>query len=149
MRKNIKMVVRIKKRRKWRRGHRTYHGKHKRWRGGGSRGGRGLAGLHKHKWTYAVKYLPEHFGKKGFVSLKKKEKAINLSEIEGLIGKLEKEGKIEKENEKIKICLEKLGYQKILGKGKLTKPLIIEAKKASLVAKKKIEEIGGKLIIHD
>lgn len=35
-------------------------------RGKGMRGGRGKAGLHKHKWSYTVIYAPDHFGKRGF-----------------------------------------------------------------------------------
>ncbi|MGA2874798.1 MAG: 50S ribosomal protein L15, partial [Nitrososphaerales archaeon] len=26
----------------------------------GSKGGSGMAGLHKHKWSYTVKYMPDH-----------------------------------------------------------------------------------------
>ena len=145
------MVVRIPKRRKWRRGHRTYHGSHKKWRGKGSRGGRGKAGMHKHKWTYTVKYEPEHFGKKGFKSVKKKrklkEKTINLSELRILVEKLESEKKIKFEDGKLKINLEEFGYDKILGKGKLDRALIVEVKKVSNLAKRKIEEKGGKIIL--
>lgn len=142
------MVIRIRKKR--RRGERTYHGSHKKRRGKGSRGGRGRAGLHKHKWTYTVKYEPEHFGKRGFVSVKKKrikEKTINLEELEKLVEELEATGKIKMEEKKIKINLTELGYDKLLGRGKITKPLIVEVKKVSEQAKQKIEKIGGKLIL--
>jgi large subunit ribosomal protein L15 len=142
------MVIRIRKKR--RRGERTYHGSHKKRRGKGSRGGRGRAGLHKHKWTYTVKYEPEHFGKGGFVSVKKKrikEKTINLEELEKLVEELEATGKIKMEEKKIKINLTELGYDKLLGRGKITKPLIVEVKKVSEQAKQKIEKIGGKLIL--
>jgi large subunit ribosomal protein L15 len=44
------MAKKGKKHRRFR-GRRTYHGSHKKARGGGSRGGRGQAGLHKHKWS--------------------------------------------------------------------------------------------------
>ena len=36
-------------------------------RGGGTRGGRGMAGSGKHKYTYIVKYTEGYFGRKGFV----------------------------------------------------------------------------------
>jgi large subunit ribosomal protein L15 len=140
------MVVRIKKKR--RRGERTYHGSHKKWRGGGSRGGRGKAGLHKHKWSYTVKYEPEHFGKRGFKrSFARKAKGINLGEIERISEELLAKKLAEKEGEKIKINVLKLGYEKVLGKGKLKKPLIIEAKSFSKQAMKKLEEVGGKAIV--
>jgi large subunit ribosomal protein L15 len=140
------MVVRIKKKR--RRGERTYHGSHKKWRGGGSRGGRGKAGLHKHKWSYTVKYEPEHFGKRGFKRpFARKAKGINLGEIERISEELLAKKLAEKEGEKIKINVLKLGYEKVLGKGKLKKPLIIEAKSFSKQAMKKLEEVGGKAIV--
>ncbi len=131
------MVVRIKKKR--RRGERTYHGSHKKWRGGGSRGGRGKAGLHKHKWSYVVKYMPNHFGKTGFKrppEIVKKPKTINLCEVD----------KIAKEMKKTEINVCELGYEKVLGKGKVTQPLIIKAKLFSKNAIKKLEEIGGKAV---
>jgi large subunit ribosomal protein L15 len=137
------MVVRIKKKR--RRGERTYHGSHKKWRGGGSRGGRGKAGLHKHKWSYTVKYEPEHFGKKGFkrpLAVRKEIKTINLEELEKISEKM-----VEKEGEKFKINVVKLGYEKVLGKGKITKPLIVEAKFFSKKAVEKLEKAGGKAVV--
>lgn len=133
------MVVRRPSKRKWRRGHRTYHGSHKKWRGGGSRGGRGKAGMHKHKWSYTVKYEPEHFGKEGFKKPKevsKKAAIINLEEIDKLA-----------EKEKLKeIDLSQLGYEKVLGKGKLTQALTIKAKYFSKSAIKKIEQAGGRAV---
>ena len=48
------------------RGGRTHGRGRKAGRGAGLRGGRGNAGLHKHKWISTVKYSPEHFGRRGF-----------------------------------------------------------------------------------
>lgn len=141
------MVVRIRKKR--RRGERTYHGSHKKWRGGGSRGGRGRAGLHKHKWSYTVKYAPEHFGKRGFkrpLTVRKEIKALNLSELDEMVEILLKQKVAKKENDKIKINLSEIGFEKLLGKGKVTKALIIETKFFSKKAKEKIEKMGGKII---
>jgi large subunit ribosomal protein L15 len=131
------MVVRREKKHRKFRGRRTYHGSHKKARGGGSRGGRGKAGLHKHKWSYVVKYEPEHFGKKGFTPLRKKEvKSISLKKLDEIAR--------EKNLEKVNVL--ELGYEKVLGEGKLSKPLTIEAKFFSKQALKKIEEAGGKVI---
>jgi len=131
------MVVRKEKKHKKFRGRRTYHGSHKKARGGGSRGGRGKAGLHKHKWSYVVKYEPEHFGKKGFTPLMtKKVKSINLKKLD----------EIARENNLDKVNVLELGYEKVLGEGKLSKPLTIEAKFFSKQALKKIEEAGGKAV---
>ncbi|MEM5773091.1 MAG: uL15m family ribosomal protein [Candidatus Aenigmatarchaeota archaeon] len=131
------MVVKKEKKHRKFRGKRTYHGSHKKARGGGNRGGRGKAGFHKHKWSYVVKYEPEHFGKTGFKPPKQKEiKSINLGELE----------RIAKEKNLEKINVMELGYEKVLGEGKISKPLTIEAKFFSKKAEKKIEEAGGKAV---
>ncbi len=131
------MVVRKKSRSRKFRGHRTRHGSHKKWRGGGSRGGRGQAGLHKHKWSYTVKYDKEHFGKKGFKipqAIAREIRTINLKQIDHIATK-----------EKINVS--EFGYDKVLGSGKISKPLTIEAKSFSKSAIKKIEEAGGKAVV--
>lgn len=131
------MVVRRSGKRKNRRGHRTYHGAHKKWRGGGSRGGRGKAGGHKHKWSYVVKYEPERFGKLGFKrNIKEKVNAINLYQIEELA---------RKENKK-EIDVSALGFEKVLGSGKISTPLVVKAKVFSKSAIKKLENAGGKAV---
>jgi len=140
------MVVR--KEGKRRRGERSYHGSHKKWRGAGSRGGHGKAGMHKYKWSYTLKYEPEHFGKKGFKSLVTKEiKAINLKDLDQLTDKLLEKKLAEKEGDKIKIDLEKIGYDKLLGSGRVSKPLMVEAKYFSKKAIKKLEDAGGKAVV--
>ncbi len=141
------MVVRREKKR--RRGERTYHGSHKKWRGGGSRGGRGKAGFHKHKWSYTVKYEPEHFGKRGFKrpeEVKKEVKTINLEELDKIVNELIDKKLVEEEEGKIKINLINLGFEKLLGSGKISRPLIVEAKYFSKKAVEKLEKVGGKAV---
>ncbi len=140
------MVVR--KEGKRRRGERSYHGSHKKQRGAGNRGGRGNAGMHKHKWSYTLKYEPEHFGKKGFVSPVTKEvKAINLKDLDQMTDKLLEQKLATKEDDKIKIDLGKIGYDKLLGSGRVTNQLVVEAKYFSKQAIKKLEYIGGKAVV--
>jgi len=143
------MVVRREKKVRKCRGHRTYgYGSHKKHRGKGSRGGRGFAGMHKHKWTYTVKYAPDHFGKRGFTPVRKGEKkVIKLEEIEKMVEELLKNKLAEVENDKIKIDVTKLGYEKVIGSGKIKKPLIVCAKYFSKKAVEKIEKVGGKAVI--
>ncbi len=134
------MVVRKQKKR--RRGERTYHGSHKKWRGGGSRGGRGRAGAHKHKWSYVVKYEPERFGKHGFkrpVGAVKKIRAINLRDIE----------KIANAENKKEINIKDFGFEKVLGSGKLSGPIVVKAESFSKSAVRKIEQAGGKAVIDE
>jgi large subunit ribosomal protein L15 len=143
------VVRRVKKVRKFR-GHRSYgYGSHKKARGGGNRGGRGMAGRHKHKWSYVVKYEPDYFGKRGFKipqAIQKDIKAINLKELDERAEQLLEEKIAVKEDDKIKINVLKLGCEKVLGSGKLSRPLIVEAKYFSEQAVKKLEKSGGKAV---
>ncbi len=142
------MVVR--KSQKRRRGERTYHGSHKKWRGGGSRGGRGGAGLHKHKWSYIVKYDKEHFGKHGFKmpqGVVKDRKIINLGDLDRMVENLLKQNLAAKEGNAVKINLQKIGYDKLLGSGALNRSLIVESRYFSKSAIKKLESAGGKAVV--
>lgn len=126
------------------------YGGSKQHRGGGSRGGRGLAGLHKHKWMNTIKFMPDHFGKKGLKRPTKvltEVRAINIRDLDSMIIDLLKEKKIKEEKEGIKINLSELGFDKILGSGKINHRLIVEAKYFSKNAIKKLEEGKGKAVI--
>ena len=116
---------------KWR--GRTSHGggaKKKR-RGKGSLGGRGMGGGHKHKFSLITTYMPDHYGYKGFYSTGKKPATIN-------VGDLERMGETE-------IDLKKLGYGKLLGKGKVTRSIIVTVDSCSAQAKEKVEKAGGRI----
>ncbi|MEM5812805.1 MAG: uL15 family ribosomal protein [Candidatus Aenigmatarchaeota archaeon] len=152
------MPTKLRKTRKMR-GSKTHgYGSKKKHRGKGSKGGKGYAGSHKHKWIKIIKEEPDHFGKHGFTSIRRKEsKAINIKDLERLIkdfreGKIDiKNDEIKEDNEKIEINLTKLGYDKLLGKGKLNfeKPIIIIVKSFSKQAKEKIESANGKIIAEE
>jgi large subunit ribosomal protein L15 len=129
------MVVRFRKKVRKQRGSHTHgYGSKKKHRGGGSRGGRGYGGSHKHKYSRIVAYERNHFGYKGFHSLKKKGKTINLDELDKMIGN------------KNEIDLSKLGYNKLLSRGNISKSIIVKIKKFSKKAKEKIEKAGGKIV---
>jgi large subunit ribosomal protein L15 len=111
----------------------------------GSKGMR-KAGRHKHLWSYVLRYEPEYFGKKGFTSpksLKQKINVINVGELDELAEKAaqEKEGKFF-------IDLESLGYAKLLGMGKITKPIIVKVASCSKSAVEKIKEAGGQVLME-
>jgi len=127
-----------KKKTKKMRGSKTNgYGSKKKHRGGGSRGGRGLAGGLKHKKLLILKNYPNHFGRTGFKRKNKKTvKTINLKDLDIIAKKLNKK----------EINIKELGYDKVLGKGKLTNPIKIESKSFSSIAKEKIEKAGGKAI---
>jgi len=103
-------------------------------RGAGLRGGKGNAGLLKHKYMHMLKYMPDHFGRHGFKrpqSIIKKDKTINIGQLEEMFpGKKE-------------INLTKEGFDKLLGSGTINSSMKIKVKKASKKAIEKIKEKGG------
>jgi large subunit ribosomal protein L15 len=107
-------------------------------------------GRHKHLWTYTIKYEPDYFGgKKGFTSprsLKQKINVINVGELDELVDKLARAEQLEKREDKAFLDLDKLGYQKLLATGKITKPLLVKVAMHSKNAAKKIEEAGGQIL---
>jgi large subunit ribosomal protein L15 len=144
------MIRRTRKIRKMR-GSRTIGGGcSKKRRGAGHRGGRGNAGLHKSKWTWTVKYDPKHFGKYGFKRPQRsilKFNPVNLDYLDEKSEELVQQGLAQKNDNKIEIDVTDLGYNKVLGKGKLNRPLIIKSPKFSSSAVQKIEEAGGETVI--
>lgn len=128
------MVVRFRKKNRAMRGSMSHGwGAKKKHRGKGSKGGKGYGGSTKHKRSYIYAHERDHFGGKGFYALKKKDKTIN-------VGELEKFGSNE-------IDLTALRYDKLLSKGSVSKPFSVKVKKFSKKAKEKIEKAGGKLFL--
>ncbi len=116
----------------------------------GSRGGFGAAGMHKHKWTWVVKYAPNWFGKHGFTQpprIKYGVYTINVGELDELAKKLLIENKAVKEDDKIVINTVEMGYNRVLGRGKVTLPLKIIALDVSEKAREKIEAAGGEIVL--
>ena len=142
------MVVRRARKIRKLRGRKSSYGSHKKHKGGGSRGGRGMSSMHKSKVMRMIKYFPDHYGKHGMRSIKKEQlKTINLVDLDSMIENLLKEKKIQKDQDGIKIKLSDLGYDKLLGSGKVTHPLIVEARYFSKNAIKKLEEVKGKAVV--
>ncbi|MCS7099133.1 MAG: 50S ribosomal protein L15, partial [Sulfolobales archaeon] len=117
------MVVRRRKKSRSMRGIRTHgYGSIGQHRKSGSRGGKGAAGMHKHKWSWVVKYFPDWYGKRGFtypVRMKEEYQAINVGELNELVRQLVSDGKIHREGEFFVLDLSSLGYSKLLGRGKV------------------------------
>ncbi|BEP17514.1 uL15 family ribosomal protein [Pyrofollis japonicus] len=119
-------------------------------RGSGSRGGFGAAGMHKHMWTWVVKYAPTWFGKHGFnqpLKYQIRTEEINVGELAELVDKLAAAGKLEKENDKYVVNLAEMGYYKLLGRGKIKQPVKVIVPEATELAIKKIEEAGGEVVL--
>ncbi len=125
------------------------YGAKKKHRGYGSKGGKGKAGsgkrAHQKKPTILKLYGPEYFGKHGFKRPRfhnKKTKTINLKQIEENLDKF-----ATKEHDIFVVDLKKLGYDKVLSEGHITKKLKIMAKSFSKNAIEKIKEAGGEAVI--
>ena len=135
------MVMKRKGRRKKRYlGQRSHgRGNTKNRRGSGNRGGRGMAGIDKHKWSWAMKYVPDYYGKHGFARPNRPSpaKVVHLYEINhsAVLGQLEK-----KEGKHV---FEFKG--KVLATGNVTLPLSIKALSWSKNLEKKLSKSGGEI----
>jgi large subunit ribosomal protein L15 len=138
------MPHKLRKTRKMR-GSRTHgYGRVGQHRDAGSKGQRKV-GRHKHLWSYVVAHEPDYFGKKGFTSpqsLKRRENPINIKQLNELVVKAP-----DKTNE-MQINLTQMGYTKLLGAGKLTKPLIITVSSYSKTAAEKVKKAGGQILVE-
>lgn len=131
------------------RGSRTHGRGKKAGRGAGLRGGRGNAGLHKHKWLSIVKYDPDYFGHHGFKrpqSVVGSKVTINLSEVEQALPALSRDGFAEEKDGRWTVDLTKMGVDKLLGSGRISKPIAIRVAEASKSAEEKLKAAGGKLV---
>jgi len=126
------------------RGSRTHgYGRVGQHRDAGSRGHRKV-GRHKHLWSYVTAHEPNYFGKHGFTSpqsIKRKEKIINVSKLDEIAIL-----STEKEKGKTHVNLTSLGYTKLLGTGKITKPLTVTVSACSKTAEEKIKKAGGQVL---
>ncbi len=129
------MIRREKKSRK-KRGYEMHSGLRR--RGAGNRGGRGNAGQGKKSGSQKqTKRLAEgrKLGRYGFTShSQKKAKAINLGELM----KYAKNGVAD---------AVKLGYNKVLGKGKVLEGITVKATAITQLAKEKIKKAKGKIVM--
>ncbi|MEM0352027.1 MAG: uL15 family ribosomal protein [Sulfolobales archaeon] len=145
------MVVRRRKKSRSMRGIRTHgYGSIGQHRKSGSRGGKGAAGMHKHKWSWVVKYFPNWYGKHGFtypIKIKEEYRTINVGELTELVKYLESRGEIQKEGEHYVLNLATLGYNKLLGRGEVDLKLKVVVYKATKEAIEKISKAGGEVTV--
>lgn len=94
-----------------------------------------MAGLHKHKYTLVTTKMDNtYYGKRGFHSLQKREKIINVGDID----------KLAKGNKEVD--LNSLGYTKLLSRGSTATAYSIKIRKFTEKAKAKIEKSGGTIV---
>ena len=126
------------------RGSRTHgYGRIGQHRDAGSKGQRKV-GRHKHLWSYVTTYEPDYFGKHGFTSpqsLKRKENVINVAKLDEIAVL-----STETEKGKTHVNLTTMGYTKLLGTGRITKPLTVTVPACSKTAEEKIKKAGGQVL---
>jgi len=122
-------------------------------RGAGKRGGKGNAGLHKHKYITTVKHDPKHFGRYGFTRPKlpseEPVRFTNVGQLENQIEKLLEAGFAKKAGAKMEIDLTSAGIDKLLGAGSVKSSFTIKVEAATEKAIKKIEAAGGEVVLPE
>jgi len=121
-------------------------------RGAGKRGGRGMAGNHKHRYMHVIKfYGKDYFGRHGFKrpqSVVKADIVINLSTIRENIDSIVEAGAAKKKKDGYDIDIAKIGFTKLLGGGSIGDLKVhVLAPSASQRAVEKIEEAGGSVTL--
>ncbi|MDD1645306.1 MAG: 50S ribosomal protein L15 [Methanomicrobiales archaeon] len=137
----------VNKRSKYRGSRTCGGGTHKNRRGGGSRGGRGHAGGCKHHF---VRYYMQGktYGKNGFHNPTPSDvEAMDLGTLDLMVDSLLSQGIAKKEGKAIALDAGAIGIDKILGQGRVTRALNIQARAFSEAAKRKIEEQGGQALV--
>ena len=140
------MTFRKRKKVRKQRGSRTYgygrvSGGHRK---GGSRGGKGNAGIKDHHQIGRI--LDMMKDQKGFSVPKtpSTDLSINVGDIDAQFDLLIAKNIARKEGSVIKIDVTELGYSKVMGKGLVSHPFHLYAEKITLKAQEKIQAAGGK-----
>ena len=108
-----------------------------------------MAGTGKRSDSKKPSYWKErYFGKFGFVSKTAKVKinAVNIGYIEQHVEKLLSSNLVKKEDGFYSVELEKLGFNKLLGDGKVSAKFRIKTPYASKTAIDKVKEAGGEVL---
>ena len=113
----------------------------------GSRGGHGHAGMHKHKWTWVLKYAPDYFGRHGFHRPNRREiRSMNLIQLMTLVENLERRGELKTLEGAPFVNLSEYGVGKLVGRGRVDRTLVVAVESWTEKAEKMIKEAGGKII---
>jgi len=131
------------------RGSRTHGRGKKAGRGAGLRGGRGNAGLHKHKVMHMLKFMPDHFGRHGFKRPQEMASAkitMNVGDVTENLDKFVADGFAQKKGDRTIVDLTKMGVDKLLGFGQAGGKYEIVVAESSEKAKQKVEGAGGAIV---
>ncbi len=131
------MPTRLRKIRRLR-GSRTHtYGQISQHRHSGKQGGHGNAGLHKHKWSWTVKFDPDHFGRDPFRAPGhlKPSRWLNVGALDLLAPR-----------HGSRLDLESMGIEKLLGSGTVAGAYEVRVESFTKRAQAKIQAAGGKII---
>jgi large subunit ribosomal protein L15 len=95
-----------------------------------------MAGMHKHKWSYTVKYAPDHFGHNRMPRPNRvlTTRWLNLIDLQAIVSKMGSSSTLD---------LGALGYDKLLGRGSIDQAYVVTIPRASASAIEKIKSAGG------
>jgi large subunit ribosomal protein L15 len=123
-------------------------GTHKNRRGAGSRGGRGHAGGCKHHFVKEL-LIGRGYGSYGFVrplNMLRDPVIVDVGALDEAAERLVELKQAKARTGKYYITLD---VDKVLGRGRVTKPLIVTARSFSKRAQEKLESTGGKAKISE
>ncbi len=120
----------------------------------GQRGGKGAAGSKKHHYQKVMAEDPHYFGKHGFTRPQRVVEdvsVLNVRDIDMRADQLVEDGLGEKKGKRYEIDVSKMGIDKVLGAGRVTRKLDLRGiEDISDSAKRKITEKGGTIdLIED
>jgi len=115
-------------------------------RGSGSQGGHGNAGWKRGKWSAVIRYGIQ-IAEPGFRSLNQNSSnTINVSDLSERIQSFIEAGHAKENSGKVEVNLVRAGYTKLLGEGRVEKPLRVTVAYHSKRAAEKISQAGGEII---
>jgi large subunit ribosomal protein L15 len=79
--------------------------------------------------------------------VKRSVSSVNVGELDQRLDELVKVGVARQEDNKFVVDVGKLGFDKVLGGGKVSGPLEVVAREFSESAKKKLEDAGGRAVV--
>ena len=133
------MPTRVRKARRYR-GMRTHgYGQINQHRHSGQQGGHGAAGLHKHKWSWMVKFDPDHFGRDPFrpPGYVRPSNWLNVGDLDVVASGRDV------------LNLTSMGVQKLLGSGSVSRSYQVTVASFTKKAQAKIEAAGGKVTAEE
>ncbi len=137
------MATRLRKTRKYRGSRNHGWGQIAQHRASGHKGGLGVSGQMKHHYSSMLKFEPDHFGHDSTHPphpniIKKWTSVRDLDDLFLKIGKEESGKKI--------IDLNAVGYQKLLGGGKISNAYTVKVSQFTKKAEEKVKAVGGEVL---